>query len=134
MTLKNLDEYVIKDKTFGNLCPYDVGPVEFLNLINNARYVLTDSFHGSVFSILFHKDFIVFDRFRKNDRESTNSRIFSLMNIAGLENRHITEGVLSSETVFDVTNEKINYETVEDRLERERKKSIDYLIGAFSDL
>ncbi len=134
VTLKNLDEYVIKDKTFGNLCPYDVGPVEFLNLINNARYVLTDSFHGSVFSILFHKDFIVFDRFRKNDRESTNSRIFSLMNIAGLENRHITEGVLSSETVFDVMNEKINYETVEDRLERERKKSIDYLIGAFSDL
>lgn len=134
VTLKNLDEYVIKDKTFGNLCPYDVDPVEFLNLINNARYVLTDSFHGSVFSILFHKDFIVFDRFRKNDRESTNSRIFSLMNIAGLENRHITEDVLSREIVFDVMNEKINYEIVEGRLEIERKKSIDFLIDAFSDL
>ena len=134
VTLKNLDEYVLKDKEFGQLYPYDVGPVGFLNLINNAKYVLTDSFHGSVFSILFHKQFIVFDRFRKNNKESTNSRIFSLMNIVGLEKYYITDDKLNFEKVFNVIDKSIKYENVEKKIENERKKSINYLVNSFSDV
>ena len=54
-----------------------VGPIEFLNLILYADYVLTDSYHASVFSILFNKRFRVFGR--GNGKNNMNSRIETLL-------------------------------------------------------
>lgn len=54
-----------------------VGPLEFLNYILNAEYVLTDSFHASVFSILFDKNFRVFGR--KSGSYNMNTRIETLL-------------------------------------------------------
>ena len=51
-----------------------IGPSEFLFLLRNAELVLTDSFHATVFSIIFHKKFITFNRIGLN----MNSRIESL--------------------------------------------------------
>ena len=62
VTLRHLDEYIASDEKFGDEAPYDVGPEEFVNLIRHAKYVCTDSFHGSVFSILYRKQFISFNR------------------------------------------------------------------------
>ena len=45
-----LDSYVKCDEDFGDIRLFDVGPDDFVNLIRHAKYVLTDSFHGSVFS------------------------------------------------------------------------------------
>lgn len=55
-----------------------IGPLEFLNLIYHADFVLTDSFHGSVFSILFCKEFRVFGRNWNNGE--MNTRIHTLLN------------------------------------------------------
>ena len=52
------DRYVEEDEKFGDIAPYDVGPEEFLNWIRGAKYVCTDSFHGTCFSIIHHKKFI----------------------------------------------------------------------------
>ena len=79
VTIPFLDEFVESDMTFGDYQIFDAGPAEFVNLIRNAEYVCTDSFHGSVFSILNHKQFVTFNRFSNESKNSRNSRIESLL-------------------------------------------------------
>lgn len=64
-------------------------PKEFLGLIKNARLVLTDSFHGIIFSLIFKKDFFAFKRFVDRDKWSQNARVYSLLGMLNLENRLI---------------------------------------------
>ena len=52
VALRHMDQYVEEDENFGDFAPYDVSPERFLNLLRNAEYVCTDSFHGTAFSIL----------------------------------------------------------------------------------
>lgn len=54
------DEYVKSDECFADYTPYDVGPREFVELIRDADYIFTDSFHCSVFSMLNSKKFLLF--------------------------------------------------------------------------
>lgn len=61
----------------------DTSPDEFLWLIKNAAAVVTDSFHASVFSILFHKSFHILERFRREDSLSMNGRIYHLLDLFG---------------------------------------------------
>lgn len=56
--LPHMDEIVESDFDFGDYVPPSVGPEQFVNLISNAAFVCTDSFHGTVFSILYHKTFL----------------------------------------------------------------------------
>ena len=58
-----LDNYVECDLNFGDIQLFDIDAADFVNLIRHAEYILTDSFHGSVFSILNHKKFMTFNRF-----------------------------------------------------------------------
>lgn len=64
-------------------CP---SPNEFLCLIKNAEYVVTNSFHGICFSIIFNKEFFAFKK-----GESGNSRIIDLLDYFGLKDRLITK-------------------------------------------
>jgi hypothetical protein len=64
---------------------YAFDPAEVLYTIKNADYVLTDSFHGSVFSILFHKNFYVFGR--NEGGASMNSRLETLLDTFHLQDR-----------------------------------------------
>ena len=68
VTLRHLDQYVENDERFGDFAPYDVDPARFLNLLRGAKYVCTDSFHGSVFSIIHHKPFVTFNRYDENSK------------------------------------------------------------------
>ena len=58
-----------------------LGPMEFLSLIRNSQYVVTNSFHGMVFASIYHKPFTAFQR-QANDFRQTN-----LVRLLGLENR-----------------------------------------------
>lgn len=58
-----------------------VGPSEFISLISNAEFVFTDSFHGTAFSIIFNKKFIVFQR---NNSYDMSSRIVTILKKFGL--------------------------------------------------
>lgn len=62
------------------------GPIEFIDLINNAKCVLTDSFHGTVFSINLHIPFYVFGR-NYGTAHSQNSRIESILKMMNMQDR-----------------------------------------------
>ena len=67
-----------KEDAKAAFCFPEAGPEQFLGLLRNAKYVCTDSFHASAFSVLFEKQFFVFDRFHTK-RGNTNSRIHSFL-------------------------------------------------------
>lgn len=108
---------------------FAVGPNEFLNLLYNASYICTDSYHGLAFSVNFKKNFTVFKRFNDKDTKNQNSRVLNLLETLGLEDRLFEEKY----TLKNVKS-KINYDRIENILEDFRKKSIDYLKNAIYSL
>ena len=103
---------------------FKIDPSEFLFLINSAAIILTDSFHGTIFSILFEKPFITFKRIE--NRPSMNSRIDTLLKKLNLEARR-WENIKESENLF-----RIDYSGMSEILDRERYKTINYLRNAIS--
>ena len=73
----------------------DVDPFEFVDLVARAAFVVTNSFHGSVFSILFHKKFYALLSEGQNPEQSTNSRLVDLFKALGLTARfkHLSDEV-----------------------------------------
>lgn len=100
---------------------YESGPIEFLNLIKNADLVVSSSFHGTVFSILFNKPFFALNG--KND-----FRISTLLKKSGLEDRAILEDDDISKLVNCAYN--VNFKQANDNIDKERKKSKIYLENA----
>lgn len=129
VALQQLDDYIPSDEGFADEAPY-VGPREFLNYIRNAEFVFTDSFHCSVFSILYKKNFFTFSRFAEGAKQSTNTRIDNLLHITGLEDRRMTK----DKTVDGVINYKGSFDGVDDKLNAYRKSSMEYLHNALKDL
>ena len=101
---------------------YCTGPSEFLYLEKHAFLVCTDSFHSSVFAILYNRPFIVFGR--EDNTISMNSRIETLINKFNLKNREYNGQ--------EITKENLNHDYTETYkiLEEERKKSMTFLINA----
>jgi len=85
-------------------------PDEFLSLFANASYVITDSFHGTIFSLINHKQFL----------STANVRVDALLKVVGIENR------LLSNDLANIDNE-IDWEKVDKNLDAYRQGSIDYL-------
>ena len=63
---------------------FNVDPYTFLSLIDNAEYVITNSFHGTSFSIILEKQFWTCVA------EGSNQRIMSLLGAADIEDRLLT--------------------------------------------
>lgn len=99
---------------------YDVGPVEFLNLIKNAELVISSSFHGTIFSTLFEVPFFAINGIK-------DYRISTLLKKLDLQERSI-DIENYNEKCFKY--KKINFDKARDELEKERKKSTEYLMKA----
>lgn len=127
VTCPFLDHFVEADMSFGDERLYEVDAADFVNLIRNAEYILTDSFHGSVFSILHHKKFVTFNRFG-NGANSRNSRIDSLCKLLGLESRRFAGDIYAN-----AVNE-IDYSQVDVKLTKLRTKSENYLRDALKNI
>lgn len=97
---------------------YQTGPSEFLYLEKNAFLICTDSFHSCVFAILYNVPFIVFNR--EHNGTSMNSRITTLLLKFQLENRYY-EGKINNQIL------QADYKIAYKILEKERKKSLDFL-------
>lgn len=80
------------------------GPAEFLSLINNAKYIVTDSFHCTAFSIIFNKSFMV-------ALQSNPARIKSILQVAGLNDR-----IMKAVNDIDNIYKPINYKGVNEKL------------------
>jgi len=130
VALRHLDQYVSADEKFGDYAPYDVGPDRFLNLLRGAEYVCTDSFHGSCFSIINEKKFIVFNRYSDQSKHSKNTRIDSLCTNLGLNQRRYSNNRALEEQLTD----SISYHEVYQKLESIKKISDEYLEEALGGL
>jgi len=74
----NLDTYIKLADEIVDVPYYNASPFELISLIANAEHVCTDSFHATVFSLMFHKQVYTFKRFTKKTAMSTNGRLESL--------------------------------------------------------
>lgn len=129
VSLNHADEYVKYSDEFADITPYDIGPREWINLIKNAEYVCTDSFHGTVFSLIFNRTFFAFRRHNSKSKASTNSRLDSLLKIAGVSNERILNG---KEDIEKVLAYKIDYTKVNENLSKYRNKSKEWLLSAIN--
>ena len=78
-------------------------PEEFLGAIKNAEIVVTNSFHGTAFSLIFQKEFYVFDN------KARGSRITNILNKAGLEGRIVEDEIEEALPIdYEIVNEKLN--------------------------
>lgn len=127
--LPHVDEYVRSDEDYADEVLWSVGPDGFLNLIRNAQWVLTDSYHCSAFSMQYEKKFFTFRRFNRRTTQSTNSRLDTLFEQCGLADRLLT----GEEAISDCINLEIDYADVHRRIDRLRQYSWDYLIRALED-
>lgn len=80
----NLDIEFLKDCQINNIKHFISNPNEFVWLIRHAKYVLTDSFHATVFSIIFQRPFCVFSRKATEEKNNMSSRIDTLLDTFGL--------------------------------------------------
>lgn len=92
---------------------------EWIEGFNNCKYVVTDSFHGCVFSIIFNKPFIVI-----GNEERGMCRFHSLLSIFGLENRMINS---LSELTDDKIQESIDWTKIRDLKKELQEKSFLFL-------
>lgn len=107
---------------------YQFGPAGFLTAVERAEIIFTDSFHAVVFSIIFEKPFIVFDRIEK-DVQSMYSRIETLLEKMGLQNRVYSRMEAYGRKWPDLFS--CDYESVKQRLKREQEKMEEYLDALF---
>ena len=123
LIIPNKQEYVYL-KDFKNI---PVGPKEFVNLVKNASFVLTDSYHGSIFSLIFKKCFLCLKRFDDDAPNCQNIRINSLF-----EYLDITKNI-KSKKIFDIHDiNSLNYNIIDERIKYLRDKSREYLIRNLS--
>lgn len=108
---------------YGDISKTDmVGPAEWVWYFHNAKYIVTDSFHGTAFSIIFRKQF--YSRIPEDDFfRSSSDRITDLLQQMGLQER-----ILKDKRQL-LTSSWIDYEEVQKILDEKRKESFDYLDG-----
>ena len=112
-----------KDTSVRNII--DAGPAEFIRLFANAGMVITNSFHGTAFSINFGKEFYTVTPARKHN----NSRQRSILELFKLQDRLTAENT----PIENISIGSIDYAAVSTILENERKKSIDFITNAIDN-
>lgn len=103
---------------------YGIGPIEFIDLVKNAKFVISDSFHGTAFSIIFEKNFI------SVSNEVGGTRIKDLLERLNLSNRVIKNlDEINQQYEFE-----INYIIVNEILKLEKNKSVNFLKECILDI
>lgn len=129
--LDNKPEYhrfIEKVRNWKNYTPYNYlqywgkreSVAQWLRAFSDAKFVITDSFHGCVFSILFNKPFIVLGNSYRGQ-----SRFESLLSLFGLTDRMVTKD--NFEELNNLLNHNINWNVVNEKLAVERQKSLEFL-------
>jgi len=99
------------------------GPEEWLGYIKHANFVVTNSFHGTVFSVLFNKPFITIGLAGK--KSGLNARAIALLKRVGLEHRLLTD--LTIENAEKLLQEDIDWEDVNNKLAGWREEAHKFL-------
>lgn len=111
------------DSDFGDYKIYDAAPQDFISLIKYAEYVFTDSFHATVFSHIYKKNFFVFNR---AGLKSMNDRIYSLTSLFDTQERFCD--TKEKETLEYIESlPPIDYSKPFPKFEEMKEKSLDFL-------
>ncbi len=121
------DECNSDDSKFADEVLTGKSPEDFVNLIRNAEYILTDSFHGLAFSVINQKQFLIFYRRRTDVKESRNSRIDNIVRSWDIEDRLIQDPEKQALPAND-----IDYSAVSEKVKVLRAKSLAFLDKAFN--
>lgn len=97
------------------------GPLSWLRRMKSSEFIITDSFHGLAFSIMFHKRFLVVCA---NEKKFT--RLQSLLSLINLNDRYIRSAA-DLRNRLSIIKSDIDYKAVDRVLMNERRKSIDFL-------
>lgn len=111
------------DLFFGDIHDYTSGPREFIGLIQNAELVVTDSFHASVFSMIFEIPFYVFERDKADAKNSTNRRIYDFLKEYQLDSQLVSEESLAEVNKIP----KVDFKYSHQHWEKRREESLEYL-------
>jgi hypothetical protein len=101
-------------------CLNGIGPAQLISLIKKASYVVTDSFHGSIFSINYNRNFYCFTKRENTNDKNDNDRILEVLKDFDLSNRFKEDCDMSLE-------EDLAFEMVNTILQSKREESITYL-------
>lgn len=111
---------VFKNEIFHN---FSVHPGVFLDLMEKAKYVVTNSFHGVCFSLILEKQFITIPHKTRGSRQK------DLLKKIGLNNRAID----NKKNITEVINDFIDYKIVNKKLQLEKEKSFDFLLSSIGE-
>ncbi|MFI3260488.1 MAG: polysaccharide pyruvyl transferase family protein [bacterium] len=103
---------------------YEEGPLDFVNYIKNAEYVVATSFHATIFSIIYNKKFFIIPHVK------TGSRVNDLLNTLDLNDRIFNE--VSDFKNYDI-NSEIDWKNVNVKLNEEIKKSDKWLTSVIDE-
>lgn len=102
------------------------GPAQVVDAIRRAKLVFVDSFHGAVFSILFHKQFVVFER--SEEGRTMNSRLQTLLGRFGLEDR-----IYNGHNMEEL-KKTIDYSKVDQIIAEEKNRVREFLNYAMKEI
>lgn len=112
-------EYNTIDSEFGDVQISDCSPENWIWLIHHAEYIVTDSFHGTVFSTIFEKKFFVVER--RGDVNINNRMIDYLKTI------HQLDKMIQYTMFSKIDDMKWDYDDIKNRISKKQKTSIEYL-------
>lgn len=99
---------------------FPVSVAQWLRYLRDCKYMITDSFHGCVFSIIFNKPFVCL-----GNKKRGTTRFLSLFSVYGLESRLVDD--VSAASVRKVLDCPIDWELVNRRREKEREKGLQFI-------
>ena len=102
---------------------------QWLLLIKNAQYVVTTSFHGIAFSILFHKPFIYCPV--PESKFAANDRVYSLLERLTINDRTMNEN--NANNISSFLGSSINWDAVDQNLHKLQKDSLDFLLSSINE-
>lgn len=111
---KVVDISLLPSKNPNHLMFYEAGVEEFLSLVRNAEFVVTNSFHGMIFAVQFEVPFYIFSR------EQCNTKITEILSLFGLSDRLVVSGDMARAADID-------YSDVKKRIAAERENSLEFL-------
>ena len=101
----------------------DCSPFEVLGYFKNAEFIITDTFHGTIFSIIMHRNFSTIVRKSVGNEYGNEEKLTDLLKRLNLEEQIVK----NIEDVEKMYNQTINYQTTDKIILEERKRSYDYL-------
>ena len=99
----------------------DAGPYEWVYLLQHSSYVCMDSFHATIFSLIFGKEFVVALKNSDNETSSQNTRMYDILNRYGLSHKLYDK-------FPDKWKETIDHKKLQTVVEQEKRESYDFLV------